>query len=116
MEVFYFPGGTANWGHTGFNSLNIKGDKTIIIPNNKKVKEMLISEINDYKNKTPKIEPDCGRVYQLLSNEILKWNITDLSFYFKNDTLRLIFNNSEHGVCNKNYDIPLPQLQNFLKL
>ena len=116
MEVFYYPGGGANWGHKGLNSLNIKGDKIIIIPNNKKVKEMLISEINDYQKKTPMIESSyCGGVYQL-SNQLIKWDITDLSFYFKNDTLRLIFNNGEHGLCNKNYDIPLPQLQNFLKL
>ncbi len=49
-------------------------------------------------------------------NEIMPWSIDDLTFYFKNDTLRLIFSNGAHGNSNQILDIPLTKLQQYLNL
>jgi len=42
--------------------------------------------------------------------------LNDLTFYFKNDTLQIIFNNDVYGLANQTLDIPLPKLQDYLKL
>ena len=112
MRVQYEAGG--NWAHAGYNSLNLNNDEKIIIPTNPLVKKMLLSEINEFLIKNP-FTDESGGNYPLV-NEIQNWNIDDLTFYFKNDSLRLIFVNGDHGVFNQTFDIPLPKLQQYLNL
>jgi hypothetical protein len=112
MVVEYTAGG--NWGHVGYNSLNFKNDKIITIPNSESIKNKLIEEIKDHLLYYPLIDID-GNKYPIL-NEIAKWNIDDLTFYFKNDSLRLVFVNGAHGVWNQTFDIPLPKLQKYISL
>jgi hypothetical protein len=112
MLVSYSAGG--NWVHLGHNSfnLNLKNNEVITIPSNSSVKNKLIEEIKVHLIKTPMIDSQ-GLKYPIL-NQIQKWNVDDLSFYFKNDSLRLIFTNEENGLFNQTLDIPLPKLQQYL--
>ncbi|MDC1403624.1 hypothetical protein N8328_04390 [Crocinitomicaceae bacterium] len=112
MRVDYEAGG--NWRHSGYNSLNFKNNKIITIPNSLSVKNKLIEEIKDYLLNNPLIDID-GNKYPII-NEIQQWNIDDLTFYFKNDSLRLVFVNDAHGVWNQTFDVQLPKLQQYLKL
>jgi hypothetical protein len=112
MTVSYTAGG--NWAHVGYNSLNFKNNKIITIPTSLSVKNKLIEEIKDYLLNNPLIDID-GDKYPII-NEIQKWNIDDLTFYFKNDTLRIVFVNGAHGLWNQTFDIPLPKLQQYLNL
>ena len=112
MLVEFEAGG--NWSHRGYNSLLLKNNKVITIPSNQNTKNILISDIKKHLLKNPFINND-NREYPILS-EIQKWNIDDLTFYFKNNELRLIFNNGEHGNNNMDFDIALPQLQKMLNL
>ena len=112
MKVQFEAGG--NWGHRGYNSLILKNNMVITIPSNLSTKNMLISEIKNHLIKNPFLDNE-NREYPILS-EIQKWNIDDLTFYFKNNELRLIFNNGEHGNNNMDIDIALPQLQKLLNL
>ena len=98
----------------GYNSLNFKNNKIITIPNSLSVKNKLIEEIKDYLLNNPLIDRD-GNKYPII-NEIQQWNIDDLTFYFKNDSLRLVFVNEAHGVWNQTFDVQLPKLQQYLKL
>ena len=57
------------------------------------------------------------RVYNFFAiNEIKNWTISDLTFYFKENKLRLIFVNGAHGLWNQTVDVELPKLQGFLNL
>ena len=112
FSVLYTAGG--NWGNKGYNSLNLKNNKIITIPNNLNVKKKLIEEVKDYLIYNPFNDTD-GKKYPIL-DEIQKWGIEDLTFYFKNNTLRLIFVNGAHGVWNQTFDIPLPKMQQYLNL
>ena len=112
MQVEFEAGG--NWSNRGYNSLLLKNNKVITIPSNQNTKNILISDIKKHLLKNPFIDND-NREYPILS-EIQKWNIDDLTFYFKNNELRLIFNNGEHGYLNMDFDIALPQLQKMLNL
>ena len=112
MRVHYEGGG--NWVHIGYNSLNLENGNKIIIPTNPLVKKMMLSEIHEFLIKNPFADPD-GRNYPIV-DEIQNWNINDLTFYFKNDTLRLIFVNGAHGLFNQTFDVPLPKLQQYLNL
>lgn len=111
MQVEYTAGG--NWGSIGFNSLILKDGKEITIPNNESVKKALMEDIKVYQSKNKFVDRD-GNNYSLVS-EINKWTIDDLTFYFKNDSLMLIFNGG-YNVQNENFDIPLPKLQLFLSI
>jgi hypothetical protein len=117
MEVQFTAGG--NWGNRGFNSLILRNNSVITIPSNQNVKNQLISEIKNHLVKNPLLITDPmsnqKTEYPILK-EIEQWNVDDLTFYFKNDELRLIFNSGEHGNGNMNFDIALPQLQKFLNL
>lgn len=111
MQVEYTSGG--NWGSVGYNSLLLKNDEVITIPNNESVKKTLIEDIKEYQSKNKLVDID-GNNYSLF-NEINNWDIDDLTFYFKNDSLMLIFNGGYY-VQNQNFDIPLPKLQLLLTL
>jgi hypothetical protein len=113
MEVGYQMGG--NWSHQGYNSVNFKNNEIIKIPSNPSVKNKLVEEIKEYLIKNPMIDEETGNKYPIL-NEIMPWSIDDLTFYFKNDTLRLIFSNGAHGNSHQILDIPLPKLQQHLNL
>lgn len=114
MVVRYQAGG--NWGNTGYNSLNFLGEKKIEIPTDQNVKKMLIKEIEEYLSQNPMVGIDAEGIKYPIINEIQQWNIDDLTFYFKEDVLRLIFNNGAHGVWNQTFDFPLPRLQKYLNL
>lgn len=112
MSVSYTAGG--NWAHLGYNSLNLKDNKMITIPNNQATKNKLLYEIDSHLLKQPLID-QYGKSYPILS-EIENWDVNDLTFYFKNDTLRLIFVNGANGIENQTFDVSLPKLQNYLNL
>jgi hypothetical protein len=86
----------------------------ITIPNNQVTKNKLLYEIDSHLLKQPLID-QYGKSYPILS-EIENWDVNDLTFYFKNDTLRLIFVNGANGIENQTFDISLPKLQNYLNL
>ncbi len=112
MEVSYTAGG--NWAHLGYNTLNLKDGKLITIPNDQSAKKMLLNEIKSHLLKEPLID-GYGKSYPIYG-EIEKWAIDDLSFYFKNDSLRIIFVNGAHGIENQIFDISLPEFQTYLNL
>ncbi len=113
MSVEYQAGG--NWAHIGYNSVNFKNNEIITIPSNLSVKNKFVEEIKEYLIKNPMIDDETGNKYPII-NEIMPWSIDDLTFYFKNDTLRLIFSNGAHGNSHQILDIPLPKLQQHLNL
>jgi hypothetical protein len=117
FRVGYTAGG--NWGDMGYNSLNMIDNKIMQIPSSILVKNKLIQEIRDYLTLNP-IEPIEYKKYchqePLLYEEINKWEINDLTFYFKSDVLHIIYSNGGYGPCHIIADIPLPKLQSFLKL
>jgi len=112
MEVHSQAGG--NWGHKGYNELMMNGNKQIKIPSNASVKAQLMNEIRMYLDETPLIDID-GFEYPIY-DEINMHSIDDLTFYFKNNKLRIIYVNGAHGVWNQDFDIPLPRLRDHLKL
>ncbi len=112
MAVGYSAGG--NWGHLGYNAITFKEGQVISIPTNPSVKSLLLAEIKEYLTKSPMIDRD-GNPYPILK-EIEKWDLSDLTFYFKNDTMHLIFNNGAYGIWNQTFDMPLPLLQRSLNL
>ena len=114
MRVNYLTGG--NWGYGGYNSynLNLENNLVVTIPNNSSVKNLLIEEINQYLIKSPMIDSE-GNRYPIMS-EIKRWEIDDLTFFFKNGNLRLIYQNADYGVWTQILDLPLPKLQKYLNL
>jgi hypothetical protein len=112
MSVGYSAGG--NWGHIGYNALNMKGNEVVTIPDNQTVRDIMLNEIEASLLKQPLIDLD-GNPYPIL-NEIRSWDIGDLTFYFKDNTLRLIFNNGALGIYNQDFDVALPRLQRHLKM
>ena len=112
FRVGFSAGG--NWGHTGYNSINLKDGKIITIPNEINVKKKLMEEISDYFRDNPLVDIE-GNPYPII-NEIKNWTISDLTFYFKENKLRLIFVNGAHGLWNQTVDVELPKLQGFLNL
>ncbi len=112
MSVQYIWGG--NGAHNGYNSLNIKDNKLVTIPSNETVKNILVEEIEAHLLVEPLIDLN-GNPYPIL-DEIKAWDIDDLTFYFKSNTLRIIYNNGAYGHWNQTFDIPLPRLQKYLNL
>jgi hypothetical protein len=112
FQVSFSAGG--NWGHTGYNSLNLKDGKIITIPNDLNVKKKFMEEISEYFKFNPLVDIE-GRQYPII-DEIKNWMMTDLTFYFKENKLRLIFVNGAHGLWNQTIDIELPRLQDYLNL
>jgi hypothetical protein len=113
-EVLYTAGG--NWGHLGYNSFNydLRNKCVVTIPSSPVVKNILIAELVNHFNVTPILDQN-SLPYPVV-DEILKCDISDLTFYFKENNLRLVFSNEESGVWHQNIDIPLPKLQRYLKM
>lgn len=104
----------------GYLSFNMRmSDLTIIeFVETKHGKEKLIQDVTNYYINMP-FDNDFyeGENYKYdVVTAIRKWKIDDLSFYFKNNKLHLIFSDNGAAVQNKIHEIPLPIFQDFLNL
>jgi hypothetical protein len=115
----------ATWASRGFSSymFNLNAGEEIKIQNNQTSKEIIKQEIKNHFEKLKKTDPyfetQLGKEtidYDSILEEIMKFSITNLTFFFKDEELSLAYYYYEDSWSNRTFFIPLPILQKNLNL
>jgi hypothetical protein len=102
---------------------NLNAGEEIKIQNNQTSKEIIKQEIKNHFEKLKKTDPyfetQLGKEtidYDSILEEIMKFSITNLTFFFKDEELSLAYYYYEDSWSNRTFFIPLPILQKNLNL
>lgn len=115
----------ATWAFRGYTSFNYdlsKGQEInvdVAIAYRDVMRSDLKKYLSSMKIKEPIHETIDGMKtidYEEIEDEIMDFEISDLTFYFKEDVLTLAFYKYEDSWTNRLYEIPLPNLQRSLNL
>ena len=115
----------SNWAARGYSSytFNLNTGEEIIIQNNQTNKQIIRQEIKNHFEKLEKTDPyfetQFGKEtidYDSILEEIMKFSITNLTFFFKDEELSLAYYYYRDSRSNRKLIIPLPQLQKSLSL